>query len=72
MATSSLVFFHVVAQSLHMSYPFHPFTCVRMAQEIVLADLWCVVAVHLFLQVISRIAKRSLVSFVSPFSFFLL
>ena len=26
---------YVVAQSLGMSYPFHPFTCVHMAQEIV-------------------------------------
>ena len=41
-----------------------------MAQEIVLADLWRVVAVHLFLQVISRIAKRSLVSFCLTFSLF--
>jgi len=69
--TTTIAIQFVVAQSVHTYCIFHLIYTVVMAQETLLRRCtycWPLVVVYLFLQVIiSRIAKRSLVSFVSLF-----
>ena len=68
--TTTIAIQFVVAQSVHTYCIFHLIYTVVMDQETLLRRCtycWPLVVVYLFLQVISRIAQRSLVSFVSLF-----